>query len=46
MKVQLELQLGPTWDIYAQAEDQTILLELLRTNFDDTGIVNYKITKQ
>ena len=45
MKVQLELQLGPTWDLYANAEDQTILLELLRTNFDDTGILNYKIEK-
>jgi len=45
MKVQLELQLGPTWDLYANAEDQTILLELLRTNFEDTGILNYKIEK-
>lgn len=45
MKVQLELQLGPTWDLYANAEDQTLLLELLRTNFEDTGILNYKIEK-
>lgn len=45
MKVQLDLQLGPTWDLYANAEDQTILLELLRTNFEDTGILNYKIEK-
>lgn len=45
MRIQLELQLGPTWDLYANAEDQTLLLELLRTNFEDTGILNYKIEK-
>ena len=45
MKVQLELQLGPTWDLYVNAEEQTLLLELLRTNFEDTGILNYKIEK-
>lgn len=45
MKMQLELQLGPTWDLYANAEDQTVLLELLRTNFEDTGILNYKIER-
>jgi hypothetical protein len=45
MRIQLELQLGPTWDLYANAEEQTLLLELLRTNFEDTGILNYKIEK-
>lgn len=45
MKVQLELQLGPTWDLYANVEEQILLLELLRTNFEDTGILNYKIEK-
>ena len=44
--MQLEIQLGPTWNIYTQADDQTILLELLRTNFEDTGILNYKIERQ
>lgn len=46
MKMQLEIELGPTWDIYKNADDQTILFELLGTNFDDTGIINYKITER
>ena len=46
MKIQLTLDLGPTWDLYAGQDPKILLVELMDSKFADSGITNYKILEK
>lgn len=46
MKLELTIELGTTWDLYAGQDPKILLVELMDSKFTDAGITNYKILEK